>query len=769
MSDRNRRKDRLVQTLRRSAETDRCLSAQVMGRPTPRRPFVWAGPLAAVVVLAAVAAPREALAAPQPFAGITLSLASQNDQFAPVLAKLAPEFEAETGAAVKVDIMDYGTLLTKTTADFIGHTKGYDLVTMDIVWSGAYAENGYTVDLTDWTKRDAAEIDVPDIYPVLMASLGGFGGKQVAFPFAGYANILAYRKDLYAAADLAPPRTMQDLVADAMTLNDPAKHVYGFVANGKTGPAGAQDWMQYNAQMGGSILDKSGKPDINSAANVESLKVYKQLFDKAAPPGAADYDWDGREQSFRNGSVANMETWSVGAPGYYDPAQSKVVDTVAIDVAPSAAGLAPQYGVGGWGMAINADIDAKKKEAAWAFIKWLTSPAVHKRFNLEGAGQLSPPQRNDRQGPLGQVPLPARDRHDLRAWQRRLPPAYSAISRDPGYAGHGGQRRSGRQRRPESRARRCAGESGETLLSVARQVTALPFQTRRRLFLAALGAPALVYVLAIGVWPMLQGLWYSLFDYSLIHPARRHFVGFGNYASLLADASFRNALLNTLVFSVTAVGLEFAAGLGIALLLWPESRFNQACLALLLVPVTVTPIAVGLIFKGLLEPDYGAIGYWLAHWGISDPRGLFGSPRTALATLIVVDVWEWTPLMALILLAGLKSLPLDIIEAAVADGATALQRFRLVILPMLLPAVFLALVLRMMDAFRVFDSVYVTTGGGPAGASDTLMMLAVKRGLQFFDIGSAAAIGNVMILCLAAMASVFVSMIRRADRAANGR
>ena len=305
-------------------------------------------------------------------------------------------------------------------------------------------------------------------------------------------------------------------------------------------------------------------------------------------------------------------------------------------------------------------------------------------------------------------------------------------------------------------------------MRVARPAS-LSFQARRRIFLAALAAPALVYVLAIGVWPMLQGVWYSVFDYSLLHPARRHFVGFGNYATLFEDASFRNAFLNTILFSLCAVMLEFAAGLGIALLLWREGRFNQICLALLLVPVSVTPIAVGLIFKGLLEPDYGMVGYWLAQWGLSDPRGLLGSTHTALATLVLVDMWEWTPLMALILLAGLKALPLDVIEAAVADGATALQRFRLVILPLLLPAVFLALVLRMMDAFRVFDSIYVTTGGGPAGATDTLMVLAVKRGLQFFDIGSAAAIGNVMILCLGTIAGLFVLVIRRADRVANGR
>ena len=297
----------------------------------------------------------------------------------------------------------------------------------------------------------------------------------------------------------------------------------------------------------------------------------------------------------------------------------------------------------------------------------------------------------------------------------------------------------------------------------------LSFATRRTLFLVMLGTPALVYVLMIGVGPILEGVWYSFFDYSLIHPARRHFVGIGNYLALAGDPTFRNALANTILFTAAAVALEFAAGLGLALLLWREGRFNQVCLALLLVPMTLTPIAVGLIFKGLLDPDYGMVGYRLVQAGLGDPRGLLGSTRTALPTLVLVDVWEWTPLMALILLAGLKALPLDILEAAVADGASALQRFRLVILPLLLPAVFLALVLRTMDAFRVFDSIYVTTGGGPAGATDSLMMLAVKRGLQFFDIGSAAAIGNVMILCLAVIAASFVAVIRRADRAANGR
>nr|WP_244669995.1 extracellular solute-binding protein [Kaistia sp. 32K] len=327
-----------------------------------------------------------ATAADKPLAGITLTLASQNDQYAPVIAKLAPKFEEATGAKVKVDILDYGSLLTKTQADFVGHTKSYDLVTMDIVWAGQYADNKYTVDLTDWIKRDAAEIQLDDIYPAMLKYIGQYDGKQVAFPFAGYAAVLAYRKDLLEAAGLKVPETAEDFVAAAVKLTNPDKKTYGFVANGQKGPAVAQDWLQYNAQLGGSVLGPDGKPAINSEANINSLKIYKELFDKAAPPGAVDYDWGGREESFRQGLVAMMETWSVGAPGYYDPSMSKIVDHVAITTTPGAKGLPVKYGLGGWGMGINADIAPAQQEAAWQFIKWLTSPEVQKELNLEGAG-----------------------------------------------------------------------------------------------------------------------------------------------------------------------------------------------------------------------------------------------------------------------------------------------------------------------------------------------------------------------------------------------
>lgn len=295
------------------------------------------------------------------------------------------------------------------------------------------------------------------------------------------------------------------------------------------------------------------------------------------------------------------------------------------------------------------------------------------------------------------------------------------------------------------------------------------FTDSRRFFLFFMAAPAVLYVLVVGVWPLAQGFWYSFFRYNLIRPQRTKFIGLDNYIAIFEDRGARQAIFNTFQFTLTSVGLQLVFGFCLALLLWRDSRFNRIALAFLLIPATITPLVVGLIYKALLGADYGLIGYYLANAGIGPRTGLLTDASTALWVLIGIDCWEWTPLMALILLAGLKSLPADVLEAGRADGATAWQRFTLIVLPLMLPSIFLALVLRTMDAFRVFDSVFVTTGGGPNDATNTLMVLAVKEGLQFFNIGYASAIGNITILFIACMASVLLLVVRRADVRINGK
>ena len=199
------------------------------------------------------------------------------------------------------------------------------------------------------------------------------------------------------------------------------------------------------------------------------------------------------------------------------------------------------------------------------------------------------------------------------------------------------------------------------------------YTRRRQIFLSAMATPALIYVLAVAVGPMVQGFLYSFDSYNLIRPGSRHFVGLDNYLALWRDSTARRAVINTFAFTFGAVTLEFVLGLGVALLLWRDDWFNRIALGLLLIPATVTPLVVGLVFKALLSPEYGMLGYPLAELGLSGPRGLLADPQRALATLIAIDAWEWTPLMALILLAGLKTMPTDILEAAAVDGANGPQ------------------------------------------------------------------------------------------------
>jgi multiple sugar transport system substrate-binding protein len=327
---------------------------------------------------AGLSMPGLALAQSQP---LTLTMAAMNDGFAPVLARLAPRF---TGARVNIDILSYPELLSRVTADFVGRTRNYDLSTMDIVWAGQFAEGGFSADLAPLMQRDAAEIAQDDIYESANRGLGQFRGRQIAYPFAAYVNVLGYRRDLYERAGIAPPETMEQLIEAARRLTDPANNVWGWAANGRRGAPVAQDWMTYNAQIGGAILDGSGRPAIASAANVRSLTVYRELFRTSAPPGAVNYDWAARHEAYRQGIVAQHQMWTPSLITYENPEISRVVGRTAVIPAPTGAGIERRFGIGGWAIAINAAVDERRREAAWAFTKFVTSPEIQREFLNQG-------------------------------------------------------------------------------------------------------------------------------------------------------------------------------------------------------------------------------------------------------------------------------------------------------------------------------------------------------------------------------------------------
>jgi len=330
------------------------------------------------VVQVEVTAPPPTPAA-KPYDGVELTLASMTDQYVQTFRYLLPKFAEQTGIKITMDELGYVDLRQKLIADFVAHTAQYDLMTVDIVWSGEFAANKNTVDLTDLIANDKTALKLDDIPPVMWTQ-GEYQGRQVAFPLGGYANVLNYRKDLFDAAGIKPPTTQEEMLEAAKKLTDAGKGVYGIALLG-AGSAGAQDFMVFVQQHGGTILDKFGKPQVNSADNVKTLEYFGSLF-KYAPPGNADYWWDQRETAFKQGQVAMMEGWSISRNDYEDPTISQVVGKVDIAQAPTAQGMEPKFGFGGWGLAINADSDKKKQEAAWVFIKWLASPEVQKDWVL---------------------------------------------------------------------------------------------------------------------------------------------------------------------------------------------------------------------------------------------------------------------------------------------------------------------------------------------------------------------------------------------------
>jgi multiple sugar transport system substrate-binding protein len=354
---------------------------------------------AAVLCLCGTSIIAQAADAKLPYKGVELHFGVMADQFADYTKVLAKDFSDKTGAKVTVDILGYTELYQKLTQDLSTHTAQYDLMTTDILWTGEFAKNSWTKDLTPWINRDKKEIDYNDIMPVTW-TCGSTGSKQIAFPLAGYANSLIYRKDLFEdpnekaafkakyGYELAPPKTMDQLRDAAEFFTRPDKKLYGLVANGARGSAIAQDWMEYMRGFGGQVIDKGGNVAIDSPEGLESLKFFVSIFDKYAPPGAIGYWWDDRETAYRTGQAAMEFSWSIARAGYEDASISQVVGKTGMVATPAVKGKKTGFGFGGYGIGINSDSSPAKQEAAWAFIKYITGKDAQKAWMLNNGAPI---------------------------------------------------------------------------------------------------------------------------------------------------------------------------------------------------------------------------------------------------------------------------------------------------------------------------------------------------------------------------------------------
>src|SRR5215207_5139379 len=248
-----------------------------------------------------------------------------------------------------------------------------------------------------------------------------------------------------------------------------------------------------------------------------------------------------------------------------------------------------------------------------------------------------------------------------------------------------------------------------------------------------MAAPAVIFAAAMIAFPIGYAVWLALSDVTLGSEPR--LAGFANFARLFADEEFWNGLRITLVLYAISLVLQIALGTWLGLLLARASFARGLVRTVMVSPFMLPPVVVGMMAIVILDPSFGIANWLLARIGL--PPGLWLSdPSTVVVTVAALDTWQWTPFVALIVMGGYLSLPSDVFEAAEIDGASGWQRFRLVTLPLLLPTIVTAAVLRSVDLLRLFDIIYLTTQGGPGTASTTLNILAYRRGFEFSDLGS---------------------------------
>ena len=270
-------------------------------------------------------------------------------------------------------------------------------------------------------------------------------------------------------------------------------------------------------------------------------------------------------------------------------------------------------------------------------------------------------------------------------------------------------------------------------------------------------APTVAVLLALTIYPLIYSVKIS-FQSNSGAPTLQ------NFTRLVSDQFFLSALAHTFVYAAIALTIEFLLGLALAMLLHGAIRGRNWFRALLLVPLMLPPVVVGVIWRLMLNSNFGALNGTLKRFGIStDSLTWTASPKLAMASVILADVWQWTPFMFLILLAGLQAIPQEPYEAALVDGSTAWQTFRYVTLPLLRPAILIALLLRTIDLLRVFDHIFILTEGGPGFATETLSLYIYRTAFRFSNFGYAAAMSFVLLLLTNLISVAYIRMLRAQD------
>lgn len=272
--------------------------------------------------------------------------------------------------------------------------------------------------------------------------------------------------------------------------------------------------------------------------------------------------------------------------------------------------------------------------------------------------------------------------------------------------------------------------------------------------------PAVLFIIVMMLFPVIYTLFLSFTNWNLTSGMPLSLVGFKSYARVLREPRFLEAIGRTFSFTAIAVVVETALGLAIALLLNRDFKGKSAMKLILLLPLVATPVAIGIVWNLFFDPTIGLANYVLSLFGL--PRAAWvSSAQSVLPSLALVDIWQWTPMITLIVLAGLASLSQEPYESAKVDGANAFQIFTKITLPMISPTLLTAMILRTVDALKTYDIIYAMTGGGPGYASETLNVMAYKYSFEYFRMGQSSVILVFLFLLVLAFSLGIMALRKR--------
>jgi multiple sugar transport system permease protein len=287
---------------------------------------------------------------------------------------------------------------------------------------------------------------------------------------------------------------------------------------------------------------------------------------------------------------------------------------------------------------------------------------------------------------------------------------------------------------------------------------AMTIEESQKRFARLTALPGMAVLILLVVGPLVYMFFNSFFLKTLATPVPPRFAWFHNYAALFSDGRFWNALTNSMIIMVIGIPIQSALALALALLLNKKFPGSRIVVALFLIPVMITPVVAGFEWKIILDNRFGPLNYVLGFFGVS-PQAWLAKPALAMASILLMDTWQWTPFVTLVLLAGLAAIPKQVYEAASVDGSSDRETLWRVTLPLLRPVFTLVVLLRIIFIFKIFDPVQILTGGGPGIATETLSLLTYIIGFKNFNVGMSATIAVVQLIIITIIAKVFIRVV----------